>query len=187
MTSCISSTWRWRQKSTRDCTTCQGSRNVSSLRTTAYCSNTTPKGLWVSISSHDPPSMSWRWYWILQATNIIARCHQKRILVFDIALRNFLLADDLSLRLIDFANSAPLPESMGITLADDDGCTARLDLLHLSSIIYSIMTWQKFSVRCDSETEWPKLDQMPDLEGLQCGQVIRNCWTRTYSTIQELA
>jgi hypothetical protein len=139
------------------------------------------------IFSHDPPSMSWRWYWILKATDVIARCHEKGVLVYDIALRNFLLADDFSLRLIDFANSAPLPESMDIARADIDGCTARLDLLHLSCIIYSIMTWQKFYVRCDSETEWPNLDQMPDVDGLQCGQAIRNCWTRTYSTIRELA
>jgi serine/threonine protein kinase len=146
-----------------------------------------PKGsLSEYIHSHDSPSISWRWNWILQATEIIARCHSKAILVFDIALRNSLLADDFSLRLIDFANSAPLPESMDITLADDDGCTARLDFLHLSCIIYSIVTWQKFSVRCDSETEWPNLDQMPDVNGLQCGQAIQNCWMRTYSTIQEL-
>jgi serine/threonine protein kinase len=52
------------------------------------------------ISCHDPPSMAWKWF--LQATEIIARCHQKGILVFEIALRNFLLADDFSLRLIDF-------------------------------------------------------------------------------------
>jgi serine/threonine protein kinase len=139
------------------------------------------------ISSHDLPSTSWRWGWILQATDVVARCHAKGILVFDIALRNFLFADDFSLRLIDFANSALLPESMDITLADVDGCTPKLDLLHLSSIIYSITTWQKFSVKCDSATEWPNLDQMPDLEGLQCARVIRDCWTRTYSTIQELA
>ncbi|KAM0703253.1 hypothetical protein Q7P35_009191 [Cladosporium inversicolor] len=41
--------------------------------------------------------------------------------------------------------SAPLPESMDITRADVDGCTAKLDLLHLSNIVYSIMTWQIFS------------------------------------------
>lgn len=146
-----------------------------------------PKGsLGEYMSGHDPPSMPWKWHWILQATDIIARCHQKGILVFDIALRNFLLADDYSLRLIDFANSAPLPESMDIAHADVDGCTAKLDLLHLSSIIYSVMTWQRFSVRCDSESEWPELGQMPDVKKLRCDQIIRNCWTRSYSTVQEL-
>jgi len=138
------------------------------------------------MSRHDPPSMLWKWNWALQATNAIARCHENRILVFDIALRNFLLADDFSLRLIDFANSAPLSESMDIAHADVDGCTAKLDLFHLSNLIYSIMTWQKFSVRCDSETEWPSPDQMPKLTDLQCGQIIRKCWGREYSTIQEL-
>lgn len=138
------------------------------------------------MSRHDPPSMPWKWHWILQATEIIARCHQKGILVFDIALRNFLLADDYSLRLIDFANSAPISKSMDITRADVDGCTAKLDLLHLSNVIYSIITWQKFSTRCDSELEWPDLGQMPDVKEVQCSQIIRNCWIRKYSTIQEL-
>ena len=136
--------------------------------------------------SHDPPSMAWRWYWVVQATGAIVSCHQKGILVFDIALRNFLLADDFSLRLIDFANSAPVPDCMDIARADVDGFTARLDLFHLSNIIYSIMTWQKFSVRCDSGTEWPELDQMPDLKGLECDQTILNCWTKKYGNIQEL-
>jgi hypothetical protein len=85
---------------------------------------------------------------------------------FDIALRDYLLADDFSLRLNDFANSALISQSMDVACVDVDGCTARLDLLHLCNIIYSIMTWQKFSVRCDTETEWPSPDQMPDLEGL---------------------
>ncbi len=138
------------------------------------------------MAEHEPPPLPRRWDWILQATDIIARCHQRGVLVFDIAPRNFVLTDDLDLRIIDFSNSSLLPLSVDINRAEVDGSTVRVDLLHLSSVIYSIMSWQPFSVDCAMESEWPDIDKIPDLEGLQCGQAIRKCWTRTYTRIQEL-
>ncbi|PPJ51711.1 hypothetical protein CBER1_08916 [Cercospora berteroae] len=138
------------------------------------------------ISCHSPPSVSWRWYWALQATEIISRCHERGVLVFDIALRNFVLADDFSLRIIDFANSTLVPQSEDIAQANVDGCTATLDLLHLSNVIYSIMTWEIFSVECAMETEWPTTDKVPNLEGLDYGQAVHKCWDRRYTSIQDL-
>ncbi len=138
------------------------------------------------LSCHKPPSTAWRWHWVLQATDIIGHCHERGVLVFDIALRNFLLTDDLNLRIIDFANSMLVPQSMDITQVNVDGCTAGLDLLHLSNVIYSIMTWQPFSVECAMESEWPHIDQIPDLQGLDYGQIMHKCWTRRYTGIQEL-
>lgn len=61
------------------------------------------------MASHKAPCLPWRWELILQATGAIAQCHERSVLVFDIALRNFVLADDLSLRLIDFGQSAFTP------------------------------------------------------------------------------
>ncbi|GAB1735544.1 hypothetical protein NU219Hw_g4122t1 [Hortaea werneckii] len=90
------------------------------------------------IARNSRPSMSRRWTWILQATEAIAGCHERGILVFDIALRNFLLPDDFSLRLIDFSNSSLIPKGENIALAEADGSTAKLDLLHLANVIYSI-------------------------------------------------
>lgn len=138
------------------------------------------------ISRHEPPPMPSRWRWILEATEIIARCHERGVLIFDIALRNFLLADDSSLRIIDFANSTLVPQGTDITHAKENGCTALLDLLHLSNVIYSIMTWQKFSVECAIDSEWPDTDQMPDLKGLDHGWIVDTCWNRKYRAIQEL-
>ena len=138
------------------------------------------------ISCQDPPSMPWRWSWVLQATDIIARCHEKGVLVFDIALRNFLLADDFSLRIVDFANSALVPPSVDITQVNMEGCTARLDLLHLSNVIHSIMTWQTFSIECAMESEWPNADKIPELEGLDYGQIVHKCWNRRYTSSQDL-
>jgi serine/threonine protein kinase len=141
------------------------------------------------ITSHhtSPPSMVQRWKWALQATECVARCHERRVLVFDIALRNFLLMEDFDLRMIDFANSALLELEADVSKADVDGGTAKVDIFHLSNVIYSILTWRVFSCRCEEESEWPSLDQMPDLSGVDCGQVIRDCWLMRYGSVQELA
>ncbi|KAK3114509.1 hypothetical protein LTR53_007113 [Teratosphaeriaceae sp. CCFEE 6253] len=113
---------------------------------------------YISAHSHNPPSMSQRWRWAVQATDIIARCHERGVLVFDIALRNFVLTENLDLRIIDFANSSlvPLSPSIDFSRVNVIGCTAGLDLLHLSNVIYSIM-------------------------------VILGCWTRKYTSVQDMA
>lgn len=114
-------------------------------------------------------------------------CHKQRVLVFDIALRNFLLTEDFDLRMIDFANSALLELDADVSKADVDGGTAKVDIFHLSNVIHSILTWRVFSCRCEEEAEWPSLDQMPDLSGVSCGQVIRDSWLMKYGSVQELA
>lgn len=134
----------------------------------------------------EAPLATQRMEWILQATDTIARCHQRGVLIFDIALRNFLLADDLTLRLIDFSNSSLLPPDTNIVEANADGCTVQVDLLHLSSVIYSICTWRAFSVSCNTHSEWPDLEQMPDLSRLDLGPMIQNCWERKYTSAEEL-
>lgn len=85
--------------------------------------------------------MSWRWHWVLQATDIIARCHDRGVLVLDIALRNFLLTDEFDLCIIDFTNSSLVSQEKDITKVDIDGQTALLDILYLCTVIYSVLTW----------------------------------------------
>ena len=141
----------------------------------------------ISRSNHPPPSMAQRWKWVLQASDCVARCHERRVLVFDIALRNFLLTDDLDLRMIDFANSALLPVDADLSKADVDGLTVKVDILHFANVVYSILAWREFSCRCEEEAEWPSLDRMPDVSGMDCGEVIRDCWLMRYVSVQELA
>ncbi|KAK0260920.1 hypothetical protein LTR91_002138 [Friedmanniomyces endolithicus] len=138
------------------------------------------------MAEHEPPSLHRRWNWVLQATDTNARCHEKGVLVFDIATRNFVLTDDLDLRIIDFSNSSLLPLSVDINLAAVDGSTVKVDLLHLSCVIHSIMSWQPFSVDCAMESEWPPIDQIPELKGLEYGRVMHDCWTRMYPGIREM-
>ncbi|KAI7154909.1 hypothetical protein KC349_g7352 [Hortaea werneckii] len=138
------------------------------------------------IARNPRPSMSWRWKWILQATKAIAGCHEKGVLVFDIALRNFLLADDFSLRLIDFSNSSLIPTAVDIEMVEVDGSTAKLDLLHLANVIYSIWVWRDFKVDCAMESEWPDLNRLPELQGFDGGFVVRKCWEMKYEAIEQM-
>jgi serine/threonine protein kinase len=125
-------------------------------------------------SSQPPPAMAQRWNWALQAVECVARCHERRVLVFDIALRNFLLTDEFDLRMIDFANSSLLPVDEDVSKADVDGLTVKVDILHLANVVYSILAWREFSCRCEEEAEWPSLDRMPDVSGMDRGEVIRD-------------
>ena len=115
------------------------------------------------------------------------RCHERRVLVFDIALRNFLLTEELDLRMVDIANSLLLPPGTDVSRARVDGGTVKVDLFHLSNVVYSILAWKEFECRCEEEAEWPSLDLMPDLSGVGCGQVIRDCWMRKFGSVKELA
>jgi serine/threonine protein kinase len=141
----------------------------------------------ISRGDHPPPSMAQRWKWVLQATECVARCYGRMVLIFDIALRNFLLTDDLDLRMVDFANSSLLPLDGDVSKADVDGGTVKVDILHLANVVYSILSWREFSCRCEEEAEWPSLDRMPDVSGMDCGEVIRDCWLMRYVSVQELA
>ena len=131
--------------------------------------------------------MAQRWKWALQATECVARCHENRVLVFDIALRNFLLTEELELRMIDFANSSLLPLDADVFDADVDGETVRVDIFHLGDVVYSVLSWKDFACRCEEEWEWVSLDRMPDVSGMDCGQVISDCWSRKYDSVQKLA
>ena len=141
------------------------------------------------IDTHQtPPAIERRWQWVLQAADILARCHEKRVMMFDIALRNFLIADDFSLRLINFTNSTMLEDDdpTPVTEANVFGLMVKVDLLHLSNVVFSIMAWKGFSISCDDEAEWPTTDQMPDVCSLGCGEVVRKCWAKEFANAQEM-
>ncbi|KAF2764820.1 hypothetical protein EJ03DRAFT_281362 [Teratosphaeria nubilosa] len=164
----------------------------------AECIESSPNGILLKyypnrslsdyIKQHTAPSDSLRWKWIMQATEALVYCHERKVIVFDIALRNYVLEEDLSLRMIDFANSALLPEGpdTDISKADVEGCTTALDIFHLSNVIYSILTWQDFRVDCACEDEWPTLDAMPDTRGLAHGHVIYKCRSKKFASSHDL-
>lgn len=136
---------------------------------------------------HKPPApLKQKVSWILQILDAFIACHKRRILVFDIALRNLMLDDDMNIRLIDFANSSLLPLDEDTELVDEDGYTAEIDVLHVANVIYSISRWEKFQTDCMSMDEWPAADSLPLTSDLPLGDIITKAWSRQFKTLDEL-
>ncbi|KAH0283177.1 hypothetical protein M436DRAFT_50559 [Aureobasidium namibiae CBS 147.97] len=133
-----------------------------------------------------PPEWSQKRDWILQIMDVYAACHAKRVLVYDIALRNLLLADDYTIRAIEFANSGLYPLDSTGELKDGDGYTSMMDTLHVTNIIYSLCTWKKFQTDCIQMSEWPKAEELPSTSGVPLGSVIARSWSRQFKTLYEL-
>lgn len=138
------------------------------------------------ITREPAPSYAVRHRWICEISDIVARCHEKHVLIFDISLRNCVFATDYSIRLIDFANSVLVPAQEEMTMVEVDGCTVKLDLLHLANVICSIAKWEKFSVDCAMDDEWPDISQQPSLHACPYTSIILRCWNRQYENVQEL-
>ena len=85
--------------------------------------------------------------WILSLPKMVPIFHKSKVLVDDMALRNILIADDLSLKMIDFGQCQPFPLDVDINAVSDNGLTARADIFHLDYAIYSIVTWRRYE--CD--------------------------------------
>jgi serine/threonine protein kinase len=101
------------------------------------------------------PAWSQRMDWILQIIDVFAACHARKVLVSDIALRNLLLADDYTIRVIDFANSSSFPLEYSGELRNSNGYCSKVDILHVTNIIYLLSRWKKFQVDCVMIDEWP--------------------------------
>lgn len=117
----------------------------------------------------------------------ILHFHKARVLVDDMALRNILIADDLSIRMIDFGQCALSPLDADINVVSDHGLTALADIFHLGCIIYSIFTWRKFG-RGLFRHDWtrPSLSDLPDVDKLFCCDIIRKCWSAEYISMEHL-
>lgn len=127
--------------------------------------------------------------WILSAISTVYHLHHvSRVLVYGIALRNFLLTDDLStLKMIDFGQASIFPPNTDITTASNDGTTTQVDIFHLGCVIYSI-SWQSYHNDL-AHHDWvpPPVEDLPKLDGLgPWGEIIKKCWCCQYRSSKEL-
>ena len=124
--------------------------------------------------------------WILSLVEAYAHIHQRRVLVYDAALRNILISDDFTLKLIDFAQSTCIDMSADInTVADEDGMTAKCNIFDLGTLVYSIAVWEEF--KCDLfETHFilPPIKSLPDTRTVFCGDIIRHCWSGGFENME---
>lgn len=139
------------------------------------------------MKKHAEPATQRKASWILSMTRTICHIHRRRVLIDDIALRNFLVAPDQSLKLVDFGESSLLSEDTDMATANDHGITVSADIFHMGCAIYSIAAWTKFEYNLfDHDFHVPTNEDLPYLDNLLCHQAIHKCWTGQYCTSDEL-
>lgn len=113
----------------------------------------------------------------------------------DISPRNFLVADDLSIKLCDFAGSAigdlqPLVEEEDrYRISPWSPRTFKTDLFALGCLIYEISTGIRPYDEIEDTEEVGKLYNaqiFPKLDGLKYEKIIYKCWTSQYISVDVL-
>lgn len=77
--------------------------------------------------------------WLQEAAHIIRRVHERRVLVADIATRNFLLDEDLSLQMCNFAESVIVPKNEEMAnFVSEDCLSVKFDIARFGSMTYEV-------------------------------------------------
>ena len=125
--------------------------------------------------------------WICTLIKTLHHLHRRRILVFDLGLRNLMIDDNNDLKMIDFGQASVFPLDSDINQVDDDGMTAQVDIFHLGCLLCSISTWTKYQ----RDLAWedfirPPLDDLPLLDHVLFRDIIRRGWTGGLSGMEQL-
>lgn len=119
--------------------------------------------------------------------------HDRRVLVADIASRNFLLDSDLSLKFCDFTEASLLPLDSDMETADDNGYTTRIDIGSLGAVIYEVITGTKCKIDLykdnsptDGRAYWPERRLLPSTQGIWLGWIIEGCWNGEFASAHNL-
>lgn len=137
-----------------------------------------------SYLSRNQPSKHLQLFWFRLMARTLAYIHEQRIIVADIASRNFLLDTDLSIKFCDFTESAKLPLDTCMDTADDAGYSVQTDIGQLGAVMYEVVVGEK----CDfdifknvppelSRGGWPRREDLPSTQGVWLGSIIERCWT----------
>ena len=73
---------------------------------------------------------------VQEMAHTLARIHDRRVIVADMATRNFLLSADLSVKFSDFSESTLLPLHTDMQTADDSGYSIYTDSGQLGSVLF---------------------------------------------------
>ena len=122
--------------------------------------------------------------WFRDMARTLTYIHDRRVIVADIASRNFLLSADYSIKFSDFTESSVLPLDTYMQTAKDGGYSIYTDIGQLGCVIYEVVTGQscefdlfKGQPAGPATAIWPKRDDLPDTENIWLGTLIERCWT----------
>ena len=153
------------------------------------------------IKNHREPTDALKARWIGSVAFTICYVHRCRITVDDIALRNFLIDDQLAIKLIDFGLSTlqHLDRMMEIL-------ATKADIFRVGFIIYSIATWKIYDYNkfedgkegsssreggpvqgsSEHETHWSRAESLPSVDHCICGNIIDKCWIGGYNNMDQV-
>ncbi|RHZ55752.1 uncharacterized protein CDV56_105671 [Aspergillus thermomutatus] len=139
------------------------------------------------------PSHRLQLKWFNQMARTLSYIHDRRVLVADIASRNFLLDSDLSLKICDFSEASLLPMDSDMEAVDDNGFTIRIDIGLLGTVMYEIVTGNKCEIDLfkdnsptDGRAHWPERRFLPSTRGIWLGWIIEGCWNGEFSSTHSL-
>lgn len=167
---------------------CSASPTSASI-TLGYCQN---GNLYDYLESHPEATLCQRMLWCIQAAEGLAYLHRHKVLHCDLRPDNLLVADDLSLRIIDFGGSAidgdiPLAaEAEGYFLPRPPPwpCTKDTDIFALGSTFYHILTGhrphQDRAPQDDITASFERKEYPADIHDLLIGDIILKCWKSEY-------
>jgi serine/threonine protein kinase len=134
--------------------------------------------------------------WVNQAAQAVSFVHSRGIIHCDIHPNNFLLDNQLDLRLCDFSGSlfgdldGQAMESTRFFLPRDPLTkpTERTDLFALASTFYYFMCGREpyEDLSDDDVTARYVRGEFPDVTTVSYGRIIKACWTGAVSNAQEL-
>ncbi|EPS30129.1 hypothetical protein PDE_05079 [Penicillium oxalicum 114-2] len=140
--------------------------------------------------------------WLQEAAHIIRRVHERRVLVADIATRNFLLDENLSLQMCDFTESVIVSNDEGMTsFVSEDYISVKFDIARFGSMIYEVMSGSRCEFYVVPEIEadldddpesktfktWPTAEKLPNTNNVFLGDIIGRCWAENgFLTMREV-
>ncbi|KFY34884.1 hypothetical protein V494_06396 [Pseudogymnoascus sp. VKM F-4513 (FW-928)] len=137
-----------------------------------------------------------RLQWACDAAEGLQLLHENGVLHCDVRTANFLLDDNLRLKIIDFEGSSLdgcEPSSLEIArcfLPRDprEPSTAATELFALGSTIYEIMTGKEpyLELGDDEVTALFTEKKFPPVDELPCGDVIMKCWLSKVHSAKEV-
>jgi serine/threonine protein kinase len=139
------------------------------------------------------PSPQLQLTWFNEMARTLSYIHDRRVLVADIASRNFLLDSDLSVKICDFSEASLLPLDSDIEAVDDNGYTAQIDIGLLGAVMYEVVTGNKCEIDLfkdnsptDGRAHWPERKFLPGTRGIWIGWIIEGCWNGEFSNAHSL-
>ncbi|QKX54819.1 uncharacterized protein TRUGW13939_01908 [Talaromyces rugulosus] len=135
--------------------------------------------------------------WIPMAVDAIALIYRFGVIHADISTRNFLVADDLSIKLCDFSGSAIGAESALVLeedryqIAPDSPRSIATDIFALGCLIFEISTGLRpYHEICDDDYQEIErrysIGHFPSVDGLPYRKIIHKCWTGQYTDVSQL-